>query len=114
MLVIRSAQLNVFKKKFGDNFLLKLEQHILLNHPDKVMEIGEELTQNWLVRSVESANQYGLETEKNITTYVDFCFQFGIDFENRLDCIDLINILTDSGLAENAKIYLAAKAAPQT
>src|SRR5579884_1741092 len=95
MLVIREEQLRVFGRSVRRGFVGRLAARFAEIWPERSARLGGGCRE-FVEASVERALSYGLEREKDVARFVNLCFVWGRDFENRPEHAWARQILTSN------------------
>ena len=95
MLIIRAEQIDVFHahemRKFEDRVLA----HVREAFPREYQEMGEGGLRDLLQEAIERASKYELESERDITLFMDLMLALGPDFDNTSTSPWVSEILSD-------------------
>ena len=65
-------------RQFEDRLVSHLAQHF----PDRFLELKEDGTRDAVRFGVEKAGSYGIESERDVSVYIDIMFEFGKYFDD--------------------------------
>lgn len=77
MFAIEARQMEVFTKQSEDEFLDRLVDFVRQDFPRKFRRVGAETVRKSVRRSVETAREYGFDTERQIASWVDLGLRYG-------------------------------------
>ena len=83
-LVIREAQLEVFRGEAGAGFRRRVGRHLKEHFPDDCADLGEEGLREAVQHGVERAAANGLRVERDVCLYLGLMFLFGPSFDEDL------------------------------
>jgi hypothetical protein len=101
MLVIRDTQMQAFSDQMEQHFEERLRCHIEYTFPEKAGRMGRQGVCGTIRAQAQAARRHGLQTERQIATWVELEFMEGPGFERRPWARQ---VLSDKRLEAEAKI----------
>jgi len=81
MLIIRQAQITLFQQLALRQFEDRVIAHLQASFPDMLADLGEAGTRALVGDATRHAQQYGFETERDITLFIDLALVLGPQFD---------------------------------
>ena len=81
MLIIRPAQMEVFRRQAVDRFVERMVQHVAREFPDRYAALGEAETEDFVRTAIKRAAKYRIEHEGAVAVYIELMLEFGEGFE---------------------------------
>jgi hypothetical protein len=91
MLVIRQAQLTVFREHLRDKFRLKAAAHLRENFPEECEKLGEEGVRDRVSSGLARCEQYGLPEKFQILQFLNLTMLLGPDFDKEPQFTEILN-----------------------
>ena len=81
MLIIRRAQMRVFKRHLRRDFERMVVAHLREHFPDDCAQLGDEGLRDRVHDGVRRAARWGLGAERDVRVFIDLMFALGPDFD---------------------------------
>jgi hypothetical protein len=81
MLVIRAAQLDVWRQSSVDAFTARAVQRLASVYPDAYAKLGDDGARALVARAIDTGARHGIDTEGGVSALVDLMVQVGERFE---------------------------------
>lgn len=81
MLVVRRAQIEVFKAPLREPFVLRMVEHVLRYFPGDCAALPPDQLREIVRDGVIRAEKYGFESERDATRFLNLMFTFGRLFD---------------------------------
>lgn len=81
MLLLRRAQVEVFREQLLKRFEDDVLAHVRELFPVRCKALGDDGTRALIRHGIDRSRGYGIELEKDVCKYVDLCFYFGREFD---------------------------------
>jgi hypothetical protein len=91
MLVIRQAQLAMFREHLLGNFKLKAAAHLKENFPEECEQLGEEGVRERVSTGMTHCEHYGLTDEFQILQFLNLTMLLGPDFHKEPAFAEILN-----------------------
>jgi hypothetical protein len=105
MLVIRNAQLAIFRNRALHAFAQELAAHLLEHYPSPCAALGgEPALSGFIERTIKRANEYGITNQGSVKVFAELLIQFGEQFQRSPIREWTNNILAHPDLPGSAKV----------
>lgn len=81
MLVVRKAQIEVFKGPLREPFVLRMLDHVQAHFPGDCSDIAREELLDIVRDGIVRAEKYGFESERDAARFLNLMFTFGRSFD---------------------------------
>jgi hypothetical protein len=81
MLIIRPAQMEVFRRRAVDRFVERMVQYVAREFPDRYAAFGDAGCEDYVRTALKSAATFRIEHEGAVAVYLELMLEFGDNFE---------------------------------
>ena len=111
MLVIRNEQLEALGDYMRSLFVESMIEHVAADFPVESEKMGDGV-RGFIERGISKAAGFGIQTESDVSRFIDLMLKFGPDFEALENMAWAVAILQDNGISGSAKIDLIYQQIP--
>jgi len=104
MLVIKKEQTEKLRLDLYSGFIDRVINHLWKRYPEKLVYLSQGEIKDKITRYIELAQNYSLEYEQDIASYIEFTFYMGELFENKPENFMALEILNNNFLDGTEKI----------
>lgn len=104
MLIIRPAQMEVFRRHAVDRFVDRMVRHVAAEYPARYEELGDAYCEHFVRATIDRAATYRIDREGAVAVFMELLLDYGDDLELAPDREWVMNILENTGLRGSAKV----------
>ena len=102
MFIVSQAQIAQLDNLYLDRLIREIKTHVQAFFPQEYDQLNSAESDSLWPEAIQKANSFGLQTDRNITIFVDFLMTYGRTFPENHGWGK--RILTDDSLLEDQKI----------
>lgn len=95
-MLIRQQQMDKLAAAYQEIFLKRAVAHLRTNYPEKTATLTEAALAEEILYGIERAKVYDIDTQRDVTKYLNLMFEFGRNFDIDPNCGWAHAILVDS------------------
>jgi hypothetical protein len=106
MLVIRQAQMDIFRDRFLQDFEDQCVRNLVERFPRRCAALGETGLRRLIRSSIKRSAEFDIRSESDVATFIDLSIKLGEDFDHREELAFEVEPLRDRSLPGDARLSL--------